>query len=128
MLGLIKQAALEATGSQNPVEIFEAVVSKPPPDLTIKLKGNDGQVIPKQLLIVSEWLTNHIRKVKLSTTKITDEETIDGYKPHQHDLTSIVLDEAVLEFLNELKEGERVMVGRYAGGQKFYIFDRYKQY
>lgn len=128
MLNLIKQAAKEVSASGNPVEIFEAVVISPPPNLTIKLKGDDSLVIPKELIVVAELLTKHKRIVKLSSTSITDEETLQGLGPHQHDLTSIVLDNAELEFLNELAEGEQVMVIRFSGGQKYWICDRIVQY
>lgn len=128
MISLIKKAAQEANASSNPVEVFEAVVISPPPNLSIKLKGNDNLVIPKELIVVAELLTNHKRTVKMSSTNITDEETLQGLGPHQHDLTSIVLDNAELEFLNELAEGEQVMVIRFSGGQKYWICDRIVQY
>lgn len=128
MLELIKQAAQNAAASGNPVEVFEAVVVTPPPGLSIRLKGNNNLVIPKELLVVAELLTNHKRRVKLSSTNITDEETLRGQGPHQHDLTSIILDNAEHEFLNELKAGEKVMVIRFAGGQKYWICDRIVQY
>ena len=128
MLDLIKQAAKDVAASGNPVEVFEAVVLTPPPCLSIRLKGNGNLVIPKELIVVAELLTKHKRKVKLSSTDITDEETLRGEGPHQHDLTSIILDHSELEFLNELKAGERVMVIRFAGGQKYWICDRIVQY
>ncbi|MCC5468620.1 DUF2577 domain-containing protein [Pelosinus baikalensis] len=128
MLELIKQAAKDVAASGNPVEVFEAVVLTPPPGLSIRLKGNGNLVIPKELIVVAELLTNHKRQVKISSTDITDEETLKGQGPHQHDLTSIVLDNSELEFLNELKAGERVMVIRFAGGQKYWICDRIVQY
>lgn len=128
MLDLIKQAAQDVARSGNPVEVFEAVVITAPPNLSIRLKGNSGLVIPKELIVVAELLTKHKRKVKLSSTNITDEETLQGMGPHQHDLTSIILDNSELEFLNELAVGERVMVIRFSGGQKYWICDRIVQY
>lgn len=128
MLNLIKQAARDVTSSGNPVEMFEAVVVSAPPSLSIKLKGNDGLIIPKELIVVAELLTKHKRRVKLSSKNIKDEETLQGLAPHQHDLTSIVLDDAELEFLNELAAGEKVMVIRLSGGQKYWICDRIVQY
>jgi sulfite reductase beta subunit-like hemoprotein len=128
LLDLIKQAAQDVARSGNPVEVFEAVVITAPPNLSIRLKGNSGLVIPKELIVVAELLTKHKRKVKLSSTNITDEETLQGMGPHQHDLTSIILDNSELEFLNELAVGERVMVIRFSGGQKYWICDRIVQY
>ncbi|HWR07094.1 DUF2577 domain-containing protein [Sporomusa sp.] len=128
MLDLIKQAAQNVNASGNPVEVFEAVVLTPPPGLTIRLKGNSNLVIPKELIVVAELLTNHKRRVKISSTNISDEETLQGQGPHQHDLTSLILHEAELEFLNELAVGEKVTVIRYAGGQKYWICDRSVQY
>ncbi|SFM21580.1 baseplate J/gp47 family protein [Pelosinus propionicus] len=89
--------------------------------LTWYKAGNGNLVIPKELIVVAELLTKHKRKVKLSSTNITDEETLRGEGPHQHDLTSIILDNAELEFLNELAVGESVTVIRFAGGQKYWI-------
>lgn len=128
MLELIKQAARGVTASGNPVEVFEAVVVSAPPNLSIKLKGNDGLVIPKELIVVAELLTRHKRTVKLTSVNITDEETLQGLGPHQHDLTSIILNDSEFEFLNELAVGEKVMVIRFAGGQKYWICDRIVQY
>ena len=80
------------------------------------------------MIVVAELLTNHKRRVKISSTNISDEETLQGQGPHQHDLTSLTLHEAELEFLNELAVGEKVTVIRYAGGQKYWICDRSVQY
>ena len=128
MLDLIKQAAKDVAASGNPVEVFEAVVLTPPPSLSIKLKGNGNLIIPKELIVVAELLTKHKRRVKLSSTNIIDEESLQGLGPHQHDLSSIILDNSELEFLNELAVGERVMAIRFAGGQKYWICDRIVQY
>ncbi|MGE6260864.1 DUF2577 domain-containing protein [Heyndrickxia sporothermodurans] len=103
MIDLIKKIAVEAAESMSPLVIDEAEVVSSPPNIQIKLKDNPKLVIPSDLIIISEHLTNHTRDLRLD-----EDEEIQTY-----------------EFVDELKVGDQVMVATIQGGQSFFILDRY---
>lgn len=105
MIEIMKKVARDTINNERPVKLIEAVVDSPPPNLSIRLKNDPKLTIPKELLVVSEVLTNHIRTVRINGGETTQ-----------------------IEFTEGLKVGDRVMVIAYQGGQKFYINDRLKRY
>lgn len=127
MIDIIKRAAIEAMQSTGPVNIMEAVVVSPPPNVSIRLINNPKMVIPKQLIVVSEYLTRHKRSFSISSSNVEDIMTEAGMGPHAHDITSLNI-AGQIEFTDELKTGDKVMVANLSGGQKYYVFDRIKSY
>ncbi|WP_176560340.1 DUF2577 family protein [Brevibacillus dissolubilis] len=140
---LIKQHSLKSFQSIKVTSLMEAEVIAAPPELKIKIKGNDKLIIPKELIVVSQHLCKHKRKVTIKNDGKTDltggkpsvSMSVQGYQPHVHqvskvDLTSATLTstEAEVEFLDELKQGDSVMVASFEGGQKFFILDRIVTY
>ncbi|GIN39054.1 DUF2577 family protein [Heyndrickxia oleronia] len=136
MLDLIKKAAEQVNSNNQPMRMMEAVVVEQPPELKIMLLENKKLIIPKDLLIVSEHLTNHKRMITLR--KVTDERFKEGYNPPfesrirflemvnvQEDFDFVDIE---CEFLDELKKDDRVLVYSFPGFQKFYIGDRIKSY
>lgn len=99
---LIKKMAIEAIEAMQPVEIFEAEIVSPSPDVEMKIKSNSGLVIPTELIIVPEHLTHHKRQIRVNNGAIQE-----------------------YEFMDELKNGDQVMVASLQGGQSFFILDRY---
>lgn len=149
MIEIIKKAALDVIAESNPVSLTEAEVTKAPPDLEIKLASNDKLRIPKQLIVVSESLCKHKKnitlrnsenlasKIRLKSSSVTTNMTAEGTGPHTHTINELQIDniqndfdfsQVELEFLDELKVGEKVLVIRFQGGQKFYIVDRVISY
>lgn len=123
--------------------LMEAEVIAAPPELKIRLKSNDKLMIPKELIVVAEYLCKHKRKVTITnngkttidSSSVTDSMSVEGYRPHVHDISSLklsdsnfTLTEGEIEFLDELKKGDKVMVATFEGGQKFFIMDRLVTY
>lgn len=133
MRALIQEAASRTFNSKKPVEYMEAEVVQDPPELKIRLNGNDKQIIPKELIVLSEYVTNHKREIKL-TGKLDFSGGVAGGNTTNDTIVSVSLEkgdaffEGEIEFMNELKVGEKVIVSRLQGGQKFIILDRQKSY
>lgn len=104
MINVIKQAAVQAVNSTNPVQLVEAEVVTSFPDIKIRLDNNKKLVIPKELIIVPEHLTQHKKNVV-----INDEAANRNVE---------------LTYKDELKAGDKVMAIRFQGGQQFFIIDK----
>lgn len=128
MIQLIKHMAVEAVDGSGPVQFLEAVVLTKPPELSIKLKSNAKLIIPKSLLVVAEHLTEHFKTGKVMSEAVESSLSLEGSGPHEHDITSLVLGEAIIEFKDELAVGDEVMVASIQGGQSFFIIDRTVSY
>ncbi|WP_252503285.1 DUF2577 domain-containing protein [Sporosarcina sp. Marseille-Q4943] len=133
MKSLIQTIAKQQSDTQKPVEYMEAEVIQAPPDLKIRLKGNDKLIIPKELIVLSEYVTNHRRQIKL-TGKLDFSGGTAGGNTRTENIVSVSLDkgdaffDGEIEFMNELQEGEIIIVSRLQGGQKFIILDRQRTY
>ena len=97
---LIKNIAIDAFKGSAPLRFLEAVVVSSSP-IKIKLRNNDKLVIPSEVILIAEHLTKHTRQIKVNGTVET------------------------CEFMDELKNGDRVMVAAIQGGQSFFIIDRF---
>lgn len=105
MIQTIKQIALDAVKQSKPIQFYEATVTKAPPNIEIRLKSNANLLIPKELIIIPEHLTRHKKTVDITSSRLNESN-------------------AVIEFKNELKVGDRIMVVALQGGQSFFIIDR----
>jgi Protein of unknown function (DUF2577) len=133
-------------GHNTDVDVELATVLTPPPALTIKL-DNDGIVLDKDDLLVAQHLTKYKRhftirkstdgnfasKVKLGSSSVTESMSTQGYNPHTHDIYSLALDNVQndltfenveVEFLDEIKPEDRVIVLAIKDGQQYVILDR----
>ncbi|WP_183192400.1 DUF2577 domain-containing protein [Brevibacillus fluminis] len=144
---LIKQFCLQTIQSMKLTSLMEGEVVSAPPELKVKLKGNDKLIIPKELLVVAEHLTKEYkRELKVETKGKAD---LQGGMPsvtltpipspisHTHAATALSVSagdfslkqgEAKMEYASELKAGDKVMVISFEGGQKFFIMDRIVSY
>lgn len=148
---LIKQHSVKTIQAMKLPALMEAEVVADPPDLKIKLKGNDKLIIPKELIVVAEHLCRDKRTVTITNTGQTqissksssgktDEFTCNVAHFHTISLgltlsdSDFTLKEGEIQFLNEkkkedlLKKGDKIMVISFEGGQKFFIIDRIFQY
>lgn len=136
---------MQTVNASKPVSLFEGEVVSVPPNLKVKLLSDEKLIIPKELLIVPERLTNHKMLVKLtdtvkgsvsvSSSNVSEGMSSAGYTSHTHDVSQITisdgtfnLSEGTLEFLDELKKGDKVLLASFPGGQKFFILDRIVTY
>lgn len=114
---------MKSLGYNKDVDFQLATVTSAPPDLKIKVDNMEKIELDKDDLIVAQHLTKYTRKVKLTSTSVTDAMTSAGYTPHTHDITSLVI-EADLDFDDELKVGDRVIVVEIVEGETYVILDR----
>ena len=130
-------------GHNTDVTFELATVVAAPPELSIQI-DNMSVTLEKDDLIVVESLTKHEKKIKLTSTgKVTlSKSAIVGFGKtgeygdnkiplHKHDITSIkmsnsdlTVNEAMLEYLHELKKDDRVLVAGINKGQTYIVLDR----
>ncbi len=153
---LIKQHSVKTIQAMKLPALMEAEVVADPPDLKIKLKGNDKLIIPKELIVVAEHLCRDKRMITITNKGNTDisSQTFSGTTgndnpvdpvtntPHVHSFSvdvalskrNFTLTEGEIQYLNDkkkedlLKKGDKIMVISFEGGQKFFIIDRIFQY
>ena len=101
LLDIIKVTALEVFQSTNPVNILYGTVTQSKP---IKIEVHSKLVLTGEFLLVSEHLTKH--------------ERVGTYG--QQTATRFIFEDG-------LKTGDKVILHRVQGGQKYYVSDRYKE-
>lgn len=131
MIELIKKVAKQTQETLNPVELMEAVVVSAPPELSLKLKNNSKLIILKEQLVVAEHLTRHKRIVTIEHLEMAERELGDkiaydyiNTDDKQPPYSSFQYNFLEMQFEDVLKEGDRVLVASFQGGQKFYVMDR----
>lgn len=116
---------MEAVRAGGPLEFIEAEVYSAPPSIKLKLKGNDKLIIPSAFIRIPEHLTRHKRVANISSSYVSESMTSAGDPSHTHNIRSVSLKNAEIEFIDELKKGDKVMVAAVQGGQSFFIIDRF---
>ncbi|MEN1969030.1 DUF2577 domain-containing protein [Lentibacillus sp. N15] len=122
----IKKMANDAVNANNPLQFVEGVVHSPPPNIQLRLKSSSKLIIPSEFIIVSEHLTRHTRTANITSSNISSSMASAGDPSHTHGINSLTLRSAKIEFTDELKKGDKVMVAAVQGGQSFFIIDRFK--
>ncbi|QDX93643.1 DUF2577 domain-containing protein [Brevibacillus laterosporus] len=115
---LIKQI-----GYNKDVDIELGTVIAPPPAIRVKVDNDEKLELLAEDLIVAEHLTRHTRKVTLTSERVDESMATAGYTPHTHDITSLVIT-GEIEFTDELKAGDRVIIQSINEGQTYIIQDR----
>lgn len=121
-------------GHNKDVDIVFGTITAPPPNIRVKV-DNESLELEKDDVVVLQYLTKHKRKIRITsnTASLSKEEAtsiaLDGspYK-HKHDIEvtngSLTVTEAEIEYLDELKAGERIVLAEIEKGQKYVILDR----
>lgn len=114
MIEIIKKAVQQGIdGAALPGLMEGEVVSSSP--LKIRIKRNSKLVIPRELLVVPENLTNRTIKASISASYVsTSSENFSNFNANNASIT----------INNALKTGDKVMLISFEGGQKYYILDR----
>lgn len=127
ILQVIKQAAGEAAEGMKPADIFTGRVESEAP---LRIYVEQKMALTEDELILTERVTEH--KVEMTVEHYTEnyyhthEYTDDGTRrmvqadTHRHDYRG----RKVFIVHGGLKEGERVIIMRAQGGQKFVVIDR----
>ncbi|RED40743.1 DUF2577 family protein [Paenibacillus sp. VMFN-D1] len=140
---------IRAIGYNSDMSIELATVTAAPPELKIKVDHMNVE-LEKDDLIVAQSLTKYKRKVNLkseSKTKVSATNTNPEAPPFNFDPGAVFVgqgkisftgikvssadfstEEAELEFIDELEEGDRVVVAGIQQGQIYIILDRAVMY
>ena len=105
---------------------FGTIISAPP-DIRLRI-DHDDNTYDKGDIYVMERLTTHKRKVDIIGLVENSTMTESGTDPHIHQITSISIKGAEISYLDELKEGDRVIVECDNERGKFTILDRVVSY
>lgn len=98
-------------------------VKSAPPEIAIRLDGDDFD-LDKKDLVIAQHLTAHERMANVTGAVINSAMSTQGYSPHTHDITSISLSDATISFTDELAPGERVLVECDDERMRYFVFDR----
>ena len=121
LLKIIKQAAVEAVEAGAPVNICVGKVMSEKP---LKIMINQKMILTKMQLILTRNVTDHEIEVNIGWE--TGQSLIGSTGGGGNDLTHThaVDGKKKIKVLNHLKEGEKVLMIRQQGGQKFIVIDR----
>lgn len=115
MIDIIKEAAKEIMKSENPIEVMEGQVVSAPPELKIKIKNNNKMILSKQILVVPESLTDHIKVADINCSSVSTS---------QGSFSNFSALNAGITFKNALKVDDKVMLLSFGGGQRYFVIDR----
>lgn len=101
MIRIIKQASAEAIEEGKPVNLVYGVVENAEP---LEIRIDQKLLLKGGFLVLTRNVTDY--EVQMSSPPLT---TVDG---------------AGFRVLNSLKKGERVVMARMQGGQRFIVLDR----
>lgn len=142
---------IQRAGYSKPVDFEIGTVLVAPPEIIVRLDSSPIE-LDKDDLTIAERVTNHKRiitirkqtelpkwttKINMNSTKVDDTMTANGAGPHTHDITSLGLndvqedftfEQAEIEYLDELRKGDRVIVAKLLEQMRYVIIDRARWY
>ena len=121
----MKKAAMEAVKSSKPVDVLYGVVRNISP---LEIFVDQKFVLTKEFLMIPEYLTDYQTEISfddpsikqvyttwnMAETQESDEAKIAFKSPIKHKIT----------VYNALKAGDKVILLRQQGGQRFLVMDR----
>lgn len=125
LVEIMKRSAMDAFEASKPCDLRVGKVTKTSP-LTIEI--TNLLPIPKSMLIVPQYLTDFEVEVSIdpgygwNTINKAGGSGEDAFASHNHD---IYFGRKKIKIHNALKVGDRVVLIRQAGGQKFFVLDRW---
>lgn len=114
MIEIIKKAVEQGIKNAALVGLLEGEVISSSP-LKIRLKKNVKLIIPKELLVVPEYLTNRTINCNVSASYISTAT---------EEFNNVSSNDVSITINNALKIGDKVMLISFEGGQKYFILDR----
>lgn len=138
LVDMMKEISLGAGSSLVPVNLFPGTITSVNP---LEIYVHPKLTLKKDFIVISESLMRHRRTVtfksavniRLGSTAIDGVTESGGGPAHTHGYDTMTLnavhndfaiDSAVIEFEDELKVDDQVMLIRMQGGQRFYVVDR----
>lgn len=115
LVSLIKKAAIEAVNAKDPVSVKVGTVVSASP---LKISINQKITVSASQLLLTNAVRNHALYAQVLLN--TEEALSGGSYAHKHEC------KGVKKFMTEqeLKAGEKVLLLRCDGGQKFIVLDR----
>lgn len=130
LLPIIKQAAMDAVDATNPCDILTGTVINNSPlevrvDSSLILRASDG------VLEIAESLMEKEIKIPLNLQLTAEavefipegEADVTAFASHSHPINS-VSEELTIKISDGVQIGDKVILIRKAGGQRFYVIDR----
>ncbi len=120
---MIKQSALEAVQASKPCAVvFGSVISAEP----LQIKVEDKLTLTAPQLVLTRNVTNHTLAVFVDwvAEKETENHVHDSSTPQSAKHDHAVLGDKLVTVYNGLQSGERVVLQRLQGGQKYLVLDR----
>ncbi len=116
---LIKKIVVDTLNSTNPTNIVFGVVKTVEP-LSVQLEQQE--IIPQELLALTRNVTDFERDVKVNfnTENSSGGSGESAFASHNHLVTGVKTEEV----LHGLEVGDKVVMARVQGGQKFVILER----
>lgn len=138
LLELIKTTAMAAFQASNPVNIVLGKVIEAKP---LKIEIHSKLILSNEFLLVAEHLTRHERVASIqfeypksyTKSQIGDEgKQTSSKRQNQGESTAVPYEEYEMKYLklvleDGLKEGDKVVMHRVQGGQKYFVSDRYRE-
>ncbi|WP_246019625.1 DUF2577 domain-containing protein [Bacilliculturomica massiliensis] len=112
MVQIIKLAAIEALDAKKPVNIVYGTVKSASP---LSIQISQKITLKGEALVLTRNVTDYTGDVTVSHA--TEK---DGSPPHIHGISG----KKTVTFHNALKSGEKVVMMRVQGGQKYLVLDR----
>lgn len=102
-------------------------IISPPPAIKLAI-DNDPIEYDAVDIIVAERLTAHERIADVLAPVTASQMTATGMGPHTHDITNITLTGARIQYRDELKAGDRVLVECDDENMRYTVLDRLVNY
>lgn len=122
--GAVKELAKQVNEASNPADLRYGTVTKVNP---LKIHITSTFILPKELIIVPEHLTDY--EVKITTSGygwVTDNASGGSgdaqYASHNHGINQ---SQRTIKVHGALKVGDRVALMRESGGRKYFVLDRF---
>lgn len=116
---LVKQTVIDTTNASKPVHVVYGTVKSTNP-LEIVLEMNE--IIPQEMLVLTRNVTDY--NVEMTVDHKTEKKSGgSGYSAYESHLHEYVGRKTFLVH-KSLQKGEKVVMARVQGGQKFVILDR----
>lgn len=119
LLQTIKRAAVEAVEASNPVAVSVGTVLSISP---LKISLNQALTLTEQFLIVPQGLTDYKTKIEFTQKTKGAVVELDG-KQYNGNITLNATTHEVTIY-NGLKVGEKVLLLKMQGGQKYLVIDK----
>lgn len=124
LIDIMKRSALEAVEAGKPCDLRYGTVMSVSP---LKIRVTSQFIIPESMLIVPEYLTDYEIEVTIADDYGWDTKNRSGgsgesaFSAHNHD---IGFERKKIKIHGALKEEDKVVLLRQAGGQHFLVLDR----